>query len=145
MGSVKLEELRPCSPTRRGDEKILEVEKVYQRLREWDPPTYNLLVKRFEFFVGVVEDLAVELTRAANLICDMVRQSILPNYRLEEGLVVITAGAFGDLSYMTYRPRYAPGTKPSAAYEGLNKFLIARDYRDINFGSGPDPEDPNNA
>ena len=43
----------------------------------------------YEWYSFLLEDLAIELTRAANLVCEAVRQTIDPRYRLEEGLVVL--------------------------------------------------------
>ena len=116
-----------------------QVEKLHKRLDRWDPEAYQRLADQGEFNVDVVEDLALELTRAANLVCDQVRRTLLPGFRLQEGLVVVTAGPFMDLMYKTYRTRYASGTAPAGAYPGLEQFLVDRETRDIHFGSGTGP------
>jgi hypothetical protein len=76
------------------------------------------------------------------MVCDELRATLLQSRRLEEGLVVITSGPFDDLSYTTFRPRYASGTIPAKAYEGLTHFLTARETRDVHLGSGKSPDDP---
>jgi hypothetical protein len=88
-----------------------------------------------------LEDLALELTRAANLICEAVRQTIDPRYRLEEGLVTLESGPYLEVGFPTYlhRPRYAPddGWRP---YPGLRPFLLSRATRDEVRGEGGLPE-----
>lgn len=118
------------------DDQYVQVEKVYQRLERWDPPAYERLSRRFEFAVSLVEDLCLELTRAANLVCDQVRAVLVPGFRLADGLLVVTSGPHMDLSWRTYRPRYAAGTAPAKAYGGLDHFLRERSSRDTHFGSG---------
>jgi hypothetical protein len=48
---------------------------------------HHVLDGMYEWYANLLEDLALELTRAANLLCEAVRQTIDPRYRLEEGLV----------------------------------------------------------
>jgi hypothetical protein len=48
--------------------------------------------KWYEWYAALIEDLALELTRAANLICETVRRRIDVTYRLEHGVVTITRG-----------------------------------------------------
>ena len=120
------------------EHRMWQVEKRYQRLERWDPPAYARLEKAFDRDVGRVQDLTVELTRAANLVCSLVRQSVLANYRLSEGLLVLTAGPFMDLSFKTYRPQYAPDVDPSTAYPGVPEFFRIRFSRDLSFGEEKD-------
>jgi hypothetical protein len=125
-----------------GDNKRVQIEKRYQRLKRWDPPTYEKLSAEFNFAVGLVQDLVLELTRAANLICEQVRLHLMPSYRLKEGLVVVMAGPFMDMSWKTFRPRYAAGIKPESAYQGRDWFLKHRYDRDVNLSEEePEAED----
>jgi hypothetical protein len=97
------------------------------------------LDQMYEWYANLLEDLALELARAANLVCEAVRQSIDPRYRLEEGLVVLESGPYMDFTTRLHRPRYAAsdGWTP---YPGLREFLVAREHRDEHRGSGPPPE-----
>ncbi len=124
-----------------GDTKTIWVEKIYKRARGVDRLEERRLEDEYDFNVGVAEDLALELTRAANLVCDEVRRDLMPDYRLKEGLVVITSGPFADLTWTTYKPQYAMGTTPDGAYPGLTAFLADREDRDISAGYGVSAED----
>lgn len=72
------------STTRNG---LVLVDRVYQEVNGPQASAKNLafLESRSEYFQDLAADLAVELTRAVNLICDRVRQHLWPNYRLDEG------------------------------------------------------------
>ena len=48
-------------------------DKFYQIL-EWNPERYEQLSKQYDYHVGMVDDLMLELTRAGNLICDRVER-----------------------------------------------------------------------
>lgn len=85
----------------------------------------------YEAQCGLIEDLMLELTRSSNLICDLVRGSFLPSYRLREGACLVTAGPFmPDLAYRTYRPEYR-GPERATRYRGLVTFLDDRLTRDF--------------
>ena len=45
------------------------VTERFYRIREWDPERYTLLADRYGFHVELVQDLILELTRAANYVC----------------------------------------------------------------------------
>jgi hypothetical protein len=89
--------------------------------------------------VDLIEDLAVELTRAVNLVCEAVRQTIDPQFRIEEGIVLLVSGMYMDFSFMTHRLTYL-ASSGWAPYPGLEAFLEARTTRDFHFGSGRPPE-----
>jgi hypothetical protein len=95
----------------------------------------------YEWYAYLLEDFALELTRAANLVCEAVRQTIDPRYRLEEGLVILESGPYMEVGFTTHlhRPRYSPedGWSP---YPGLRPFLVARKTRDDYRGEGDLPE-----
>lgn len=92
----------------------------------------------YEWLTFLLEDLALELTRAANLFCEAVRRTIDPRYRLEEGLVVLESGPYADLLTRLHRPQYVPedGWSP---YSGLRAFLQVRTRRDEFRGEGDPP------
>jgi hypothetical protein len=93
----------------------------------------------YEWYAYLLEDLAIELTRAANLVCEAVRQTIDPRYRLEEGLVTLESGPYMDFMTRLHRPRYARGDG-WAPYRGLREFLSDRESRDEHRGTGGVPD-----
>ena len=66
-------------------------------LRVFEGPKWEYHSKRTRFseHVRLVSDLFFELTRAANLVCDRVRETIFPGYRLKEGVVLIERHSVG--------------------------------------------------
>ncbi len=102
-------------------------------------PDFAALDEMYDYWSALVEDLAYELTRAVNLVCDVVRRTLDPSFRIRDGVNTLTSGPFmEDLSFRTHRPHYAPDAGP-APYEGLAKFLEARSTRDMHRGEGSPP------
>ena len=99
---------------------------------------HGQLRQMYEWYANVLEDLALELARSANLVCEAVRQSIDARYRLEQGLVVLESGPYMDFMTRLHRPQYKPedGWSP---YPGLQAFLVVRAQRDEHRGSGKPP------
>lgn len=120
---------------------VLRVEKFY-KIDRWDEKLYSKLHKEFEFTVYLVEDLVMELTRAANYICDRVREYILPSFRIKEGLLLVTYGPCSDFSFKTVRTEYRGDERTKIPYPGLEEFKIIRETRDFHFNEGVSPEDP---
>lgn len=100
---------------------------------------HDRLDRMYEWYAHFLEDLALELTRAANLVCEAVRQTIDPRYRLREGIVLLESGPYGDFSMRLHRPRYAlaEGWSP---FRGLRTFALDRGTRDEHRDSGLPPE-----
>lgn len=121
--------------------EFLWTEKFYQ-LDEWDPPRYELLSRRWDFHVALVQDLALELTRAANYLCDRVRQFIDPSFRLREGLILAESGPYLDLTFRQHRLEYRGKERTTYPYRGLDKFKQDRKGRDLHFGEGTSEADP---
>ena len=120
---------------------IYYTRKFYQ-IREWDEEKYEKLGKIYEFHVDLVEDLMLELTRAANYICDKVRQYIDPIFRLEEGMVLVESGPYMDMSFRQHKVMYRGGERVNLPYPGLEEFKRIRNQRDYTFGVGSNPDDP---
>lgn len=121
-------------PRARGD--TLFTDKFY-KIEQWEPPLYAKLVAQYDFHVDIVSDLMLELTRAANLVCDEVRRHIAHNFRLIEGNVIVQRGPDMELRWVEFVPRYSP--KEAAAptpYPGLSQFYDDRDSRDWAIGKG---------
>ncbi len=122
----------------RGDE--LETEKFY-KIDRWDPELNSRLHKEFMFHVDLVMDLTIELTRAANYLCDQVRRYILSDFRLKEGLLVITSGPYMDLTFRTHRVNYFGEQRTGIPYKGLDVFKLERRHRDHYLGVGRDVQE----
>lgn len=115
----------------------LQMRKFYQ-IDRWDEALYAKLFDRFEHHVDLVQDLMLELTRAANLLCDRIREYVLPSYRLAEGRLLVSIE--GGLKIHQAVIQYGPDDrKKQAPYPGLAAFLQERAQRDRYFGTGPPP------
>jgi hypothetical protein len=100
---------------------------------------HQRLDEMYEWYAYLLEDLALELTRAANLVCEAVRRTIDPRYRLDEGLVTLESGPYMDFMTRLHRPRYAAADGWSP-YPGLRRFVTERSGRDEYRDSGDPPE-----
>ena len=123
------------------DKEILLTEKFYQ-IDDWDPPRYEKLSREFDFHVALVEDLMLELTRAANYVCDRVRQYLWPTFRLQEGLILVVSGPYMDLAFKLHKVEYRERERELFPYHGLNSFKKERKNRDQHFGEGSSADDP---
>lgn len=119
------------SETRGG---MIWTEKFY-RIDRFDEQLYESLYKQFEYHVGLVEDLMLELTRAGNRVCDEIRKHLVHSYRLSQGALLVTSGPYEDLGFKTTRHEYRADETP---YPGLRGFMELRVTRDLHFGSGVD-------
>jgi hypothetical protein len=125
----------------RDDRDVLWTTKFY-KITRWDPAAYERLSSEYEEHVGLVEDLALELTRAANYVCDNVRSSLDPTFRLDEGALLLRAGPMmTTLGWDTYRPEYRGDERMDKPYPGLDQFDPVRASRDISFRPDDDAED----
>ncbi len=123
----------------RHSEEWLTTEKFY-KIREYDEERYQKLGKKFDYHVDLVEDLMLELTRAANYLCDKVRTFILPTYRLNEGVLLVTSGPHMDLTFVTSRVEYQSEERTERPYPGLKEFMTLRTSRDRNYGDSFSPD-----
>jgi hypothetical protein len=116
---------------KRGD--TFETEKFYkaQRVKQ---EVYDELVEEYNFHVDLVQDLMLELTRAANYICDRIRQFIDPTFRLNEGVILVLSGPTSSMSFNTLRTRYRSNERTLIPYPGLEQFKKDRKNRDVHFG-----------
>ncbi len=111
--------------------------KRFYRIDEWNPERYRALVDEYEFHVALVEDIVLELTRAANYVCDAVRSNLMRSYRINEGVLLILGGPYMDLSYETYRVEYKGTERTDSPYPGLEAYKSLRFKRDLFFGEKP--------
>ncbi len=95
---------------------------------------YDEHAAQFDWTVGVIHDITMELTRAANLVCDRIRLRIDPLYRAEEGVLIVERMGDG-LHFNRIRSAYT-ATDLGNLYPGLERFLIVRATRDVVHGEG---------
>jgi len=95
---------------------------------------YDEHAAQFDWTVGLIHDITMELTRGANLVCDRVRLRIDPLYRAEEGDLIVERMGNG-LHSNRIRPAYA-AIDLGVLYPGLDQFLVLRASRDIVYGEG---------
>lgn len=116
--------------------------RKFYKIPDWDEERYNFLLRRYEYHVGLVSDLMLELTRAANLICDEVRVYLMPWYRRAEGRLMVQSGPSFDLSFSEWVVQYRPEERSNGfPYPGLEAFQNDRSTRDgFHFGSGSPPQ-----
>lgn len=122
------------------DDELI-TEKIYQ-IPQWDPERYSRLGRQYDFHCALVKDLMLELTRAANYICDRVREHVFPTYRLREGVILVASGPYADADYAFHRVEYRGDERMMYPYPGLDQFKTDRKERDEHFGEGVDADDP---
>lgn len=110
-------------------------EKFYRK-NFVDQETYHKLLAKYEYHTDLVEDLMLELTRAANYLCDQVRKTVSPSFRVDDGVLLVTSGPHEDLMYRTRRVEYIGTESEDCTYSGLRDFMEMRANRDIHFGRG---------
>lgn len=124
----------------RGRGDLLSTEKFY-KIEEWNPSLYQRLSAEFEFHVDLVCDLMLELTRAANLICDEIRRHLAHNYRLQEGDLIVQRGPDMHFQFVEFVPRYSRNeATETRTYPGLDRFYSDRADRDWSIGQKRPPE-----
>lgn len=116
----------------RDETEMLRTEKIYH-IDEWNPERYEALYKKFEYHVNLTEDLMLELTRSANRVCDTIRKTLFPGFRLKEGVLLITEGLCIDLTFKTKRTEYH---NDNEHFNGLKDFMEIRTTRDWHYGEG---------
>jgi hypothetical protein len=93
------------------------------------------MVAKYEYHTDLICDLTLELTRAANYICDHVRTFVDPVYRMSEGVLLVTSGLDTSFRTCTYRAEYRGYERILMPYPGLQEFEErTRATRDFNYG-----------
>jgi len=113
------------------------VTEQFYKIREWDEATYQRLLKQFEFHVDLIHDLTFELTRAANYVCDQVRESLDRTFRIEPGVLLVSRSA--GMSWYTIRTEYRDEERTEFPYPGLKAYMDARTSRSYCVGQGQPP------
>jgi hypothetical protein len=81
---------------------------------------YRRMSREYDRHVALVGDLMLELTRAANLLCDEIRTTLNSSYRLKEGRVLIYIG-MDNLAPIQYS---ADEIASSTRYPGLDIYRV---------------------
>lgn len=98
-----------------------------------------------QFRLTLLEDLTFELTRAANLICEIIRSTLDPQFFTRQGALTIVRGPVDtgeDIDYVECRPEYSEEHKMNPPYIGLEDFKTSRENRDFSIATGADWNDP---
>jgi hypothetical protein len=94
----------------------------FYKINRWDEKLYANLVNEYNFHVDLVEDLVLELTRAANYVCDNVRRFFLPSFSVSEGLLLVNY----DLVWTCHLKQFVQNTVGKNVllqpYPGLERF-----------------------
>lgn len=114
--------------------------KNYYREKFRDEAVYSrndelLAIRKYDYHVNLIEDLVLELTRAANFVCDQIRLYIFEGFRIEEGVLLVTRGDIFS-GYQTYRIEYRGEDRIEFPYPGLRTFMEQRATRDLYIGQG---------
>ena len=114
--------------------------RKFYKSKNYDENLYADELKMYNYHVDLVQDLMLELTRAANLICDNVRHSLIQSYRIYEGKLMIQSGPNEDLSYHEFVVEYSKNeVETECFYPGFKKYASdIRFARDRCFGSPPE-------
>jgi len=111
----------------------------FYKIDEWNDELYNKLLAKYERHNALVDDYVLELTRAANHVCDCVRSELLSSFRLKEGALLVISGPDMNLRWTTYRAEYQSSDYPSL-FEGEEAFNLKRLSRDVSFGTEKEVE-----
>ena len=124
------------------DENFIRTKKFY-KIREGNMELYDRLGKQYDEHVNLINDLFFELTRAANYVCDRVREAIFDGYRLKEGALLIERHSVGyELKTVRVRVEYRDEERTAMPYPGLREFKKVR-YSTRDYALDPnDPEPP---
>jgi hypothetical protein len=119
-----------------SDGEILRTTAFY-KLSEYEAEQYRRLIDQFEFHVDLIHDLVFEMTRAANYVCDLVRDDVDPSFRIEKGVLLVQRPE--EFKVYTLRLEYRTEERTHQPYPGLHEFLQIRESRDRHVGSGVTP------
>jgi hypothetical protein len=124
--------------TDNSDNDLLRTCKFYQ-IDEFNEKLYESLLKKYEAHECLVCDLFFELTRAANYVCDRVRENIFSGYRMKEGVLLVRRDCVGYEMKTTHaRAEYRDEERTEMPYPGLERFEEIRYTRDYAL----DPNEP---
>ena len=106
---------------------------MFYKVGGWRPSS-SIEAEHYAEHINLLSDLALELTRAVNWLCDSVRREFDPRFRFEQGALQLNGGPYEDADDRWFRPEYSPEeiSRPSGPYESLEDFKIRRFSRDFH-------------
>ncbi len=116
---------------RETEEEILWTHRWYKDLHEWKPKLYHRLLDSYKPHVALVENLGYEFTRAANYVCDQVREDLDSGFRQAEGALLVQRGPSREIGVTKYRPEYQPAERAAIPYPGMENFPRVGPRRDF--------------
>jgi hypothetical protein len=98
--------------------------KRFYKISEWNAEKYEELYRHYDDHVCLVGNLFIELTRAANLVCDRVREHVFRGFRRKEGVILVQRDMVGGFKSESYRAVYSAERRTEhQPYKGLSEFL----------------------
>lgn len=115
------------------------------KIRDYDPPLYNSLLADYKYRVDLLYDLVLEVTRYSNAICDEIRRKLDPQYRFNEGAVLLHNGPTISMTHEVLRPEFNAddfrnGRQPYIDLSTFKKDRFSRDSH-LSDSSGEDYKD----
>jgi hypothetical protein len=96
---------------------------------------YNRQLQEYLEHVNLLCDLAVELTRAANFVCESLRTFVYQGYRVSDGWLLCQTGPGIDGQSLRVQVRYTPDEQQQdSPYPGLERFTLVRTQRGFHYG-----------
>lgn len=120
-----------AEPLPRGAEVPGFRTKKFYEINEWNEARSNELLRKHDSHSVLIDDYALELTRAANLVVGAVRRELLPGFQAHQPVLSVTSDQ--NLRDTTYSPVYAPADEP-ALYINEEDFNFTRLTREVHFG-----------
>lgn len=121
---------------------MYHTEKFY-RIREWDPPRYTQLLREYNEHIDLLCDLFFELTRAANYVCDQVRERLFSDWRIREGALLVERHNVGlEMRSIWQGVEYRGRERKARPYPGLIRFKRIRYSRDCAIDPNPPSPPP---
>ena len=117
-----------------------ETKSFYREYRGGNSKEYDEGVRKFDYHVDLVQDLLLEMTRAANYLIIQIRYYISSSFRTQEGLLLITSGPDINFSWTTVRLEFSSSNIEEIRYKGLRDFMTTRENRSYHFGEGVDED-----
>jgi hypothetical protein len=110
----------------RDDGDFYQGERFY-KLKDWDPPLYQMLSKQWEAWSDACDALFREATCAANWVAAVVRRDLNPHFYALDGKFRLTEGPFGgSLAFYTRVYEYTKeeqGTLPESVVDRIRCIL----------------------
>jgi len=117
------------------DRNVMMTQRFYQKGGNWNR-RYDEDLAEYEHHIEFLEDLVLEATRYANHIADLVRSELDPDFRAEEGTLLVRV-VYGVFQVGLLKPEFRPGDfADGQPYKDLQAFENGRADRDVTMKSG---------